>query len=48
VETKGVGGLRSILRGGWRRYEEDELWNLDECEEQRACEGVWIVENADG
>ena len=32
VETKGVGGLRSILRGGWRKYEEEELGNLDEYE----------------
>jgi len=34
--TKGsIGGLRGILRGGWRKYEQEGLWNLDEYEEQR-------------
>ena len=29
------GGLREILVGGWRRYEEEGLWNLTEYEERR-------------
>lgn len=31
----GYGGLRSILRGGWREYEAEGLWDLPEYEEQR-------------
>lgn len=30
-----IGGLREILLGGWRRYEEEGLWNLTEYEERR-------------
>lgn len=29
------GGLREILLGGWKRYEEEGLWNLPEYEERR-------------
>lgn len=29
------GGLRAILRGGWKGYEHEGLWDLDEYEEQR-------------
>lgn len=29
------GGLREILVGGWRRYEEEGLWNLPEYDERR-------------
>jgi len=28
-------GLQAILRGGWRQYEHEELWDLPEYEEQR-------------
>ena len=34
--TKGeAGGLRSILRGGWKKYEAEGLWDLPEYEESR-------------
>ena len=29
------GGLRSILRGGWKKYEAEGLWDLPEYEEPR-------------
>lgn len=29
------GGLREILEGGWKRYEKEGLWNLEEYEERR-------------
>lgn len=36
VPRKGqMGGLREILVGGWRRYEKEGLWNLDEFETRR-------------
>lgn len=31
----GPGGLQGILRGGWRKYEHEGLWELPEYEEQR-------------
>jgi len=35
TDRKTCGGLREIFTGGWKRYEEEGLWDLAEYEERR-------------
>jgi len=35
TDRRTYGGLREIFTGGWRRYQDEGLWDLPECEERR-------------